>query len=468
MNNFLATNIDDRHLAEFKASGIAEDIIELNFRSWNPENENDLDYVFTQLVSEPQHRNNGTLVGRANEQLAKILRSGGWLFEGCKGVSVKPNSPRTNSDGKIIKYESPRGTGNQQIFIPRVSVRMGNIIATKIGQDAANEYPKRTESIAPESEDTEFWEWFLSTDFPLAITEGAKKSAALVSAGYATIALNGVWGWGNNVKDMFGEVEKGDRGETLKTLHPDLEAFLNGREIVLAFDRDDNPHTVKKVESAKTRFRQEIGDEAVRVTQLKWRGHKGIDDFIAAKGAKALEKAYDKRSEIAPAPKKETAKTARFISTIENGLVKVSFDEDGETDGTSESIGNHLISIACVDNPEQDGSALLLEFKTFKGAIRRWTMLRAYLAGDGSAIAEGLLSRGYNFKRKQKGSLLDYIQSLGTDVDKTYILTDSSGWVGKSFVLPHKTYGDENLRFREVDPSPDAISEINTLAKIRG
>ena len=42
MNNFLATSIDEPHLAEFKASAIAEDIIELNFRSWNPTNENDL------------------------------------------------------------------------------------------------------------------------------------------------------------------------------------------------------------------------------------------------------------------------------------------------------------------------------------------------------------------------------------------------------------------------------------------
>ena len=100
MNNFPATSIDEQHLAEFNASAIAQDITKLNFRSWNPENENDLDYVFTQLVSEPEHRNNGTLAGHANEQLANTLQSGGWLFEGCKGISVKPNSPRTNSEAK--------------------------------------------------------------------------------------------------------------------------------------------------------------------------------------------------------------------------------------------------------------------------------------------------------------------------------------------------------------------------------
>jgi putative DNA primase/helicase len=111
-----------------------------NFRSWNPLNENDLDEVFTFLVSEPEHQNNGTLAGRANEQLANTLRSpwwrasrsGGWIFNGYKGVSVKPNSLRTDSEGKVIKYESPRGVGNQQIFIPRVCVRVGRIIATKI------------------------------------------------------------------------------------------------------------------------------------------------------------------------------------------------------------------------------------------------------------------------------------------------------------------------------------------------
>ena len=166
MNNFPATILDEQHLAEFRDSAIADDIAALNFRSWNPENENDLDYVFTQLVSEPQHRNNGTLAGHANEQLANILRSGGWQFEGDKGVSVKPNSPRTNSEGKVIKYESPRGAGNQQIFIPRIPVRVGNIIATKIGKDAANDYAKRTELRLPESEDIGFWEWFLSADFP--------------------------------------------------------------------------------------------------------------------------------------------------------------------------------------------------------------------------------------------------------------------------------------------------------------
>ena len=209
---------------ELKASAIADDIAALNFRSWNPFNDNDLDEVFTLLVAEPEHRNNGTLAGRPANELANTLRSGGWVFEGYLGVSVKPDFPRKSTEGKIIKYESPRGAGNQQLFVPRVSIRIASEIAAKLGM-VRNLNP----ILALEAEDTKFWDWFLSTGLPLIITEGAKKAAALVSAGYAAIALNGIWGWGTNEKDMFGEVERGDSGESLKVLNPDLEPFQIGR-----------------------------------------------------------------------------------------------------------------------------------------------------------------------------------------------------------------------------------------------
>ena len=336
---------------ELKASAIALDIAALNFRSWNPFNENDLDEVFTLLVAEPEHRNNGTLAGRSANELANTLRSGGWIFEGYLGVSVKPDSPRKSAEGKIIKYESPRGAGNQQLFVPRVSIRIASEIAAKLGV-IRNLNPILT----PSAEDTEFWDWFLSTSLPLIISEGAKKAAALVSAGYPAIALNGIWGWGTNEKDMFGEVERGSCGESLKVLNSDLEPFLDDREIVLALDRDDSPVTVRKVEAAKTRFREEMEGMATGVTQLKWSGYKGIDDFIAAKGVKALDKIYAKRLELLL----PVNKNSYFTSSVEDGLEKV-------TNTSSEYIGNHLAAIAIIDNPDRDGSALLLEFTTFKG-----------------------------------------------------------------------------------------------------
>jgi putative DNA primase/helicase len=434
---------------EFKASAIADDIADLNFRTWNPLDENDLDEVFTLLVAEPEHRNNGTLAGRSQNDLANTLRGGGWIFEGHRGVCVKPDSPRKNADGKVIKYESPRGAGNQQLFVPHVSIRIADEIMGKLG--FVREHP---ELLPPTDIDREFWGWYLTTNLPLIVTEGAKKAASFVSAGYPAIAFNGVWGWGTNEKDMFGEIERGIDGESLKILNPDLEPFLDDREIVLAFDRDESPLTVKKVEAAKTRFRQEVEGIVAGVTQIKWTGYKGADDFIAAKGVKALDKAYAKRLELLlPVTKNAFSADVRFTSSVEHGLEKIN-------NISNEYIGNHLTAIACINNPDRDGASLLLEFQTFKGEIRRWTMLRAFLAGDANAIVEGLLSREYSFERKQKGLLLDYLHGLGKNIPETYTVTDSSGWVEKSFVLPHKTHGDETLKFRDVEPSPEAITEL--------
>jgi hypothetical protein len=208
-----------------------------------------------------------------------------------------------------IKYESPRGAGNQQLFVPHVSVRVASEITRKLGV-----VRDLNPVLAPAAEDRGFWDWFLSTGLPLIITEGAKKAAALVSAGYPAIALNGIWGWGTNEKDMFGEIERGSRGESLKILNPDLEPFLDNREIVLAFDRDDKPDTIKTVEAAKKRFRQEIEGIAAGVTQFKWKGYKGVDDFLAAKGVKKLDLAYSKRSKVELPVLKEKRETIGDLS----------------------------------------------------------------------------------------------------------------------------------------------------------
>jgi putative DNA primase/helicase len=308
MTNFFPINIDEAHLTEFRDSAIDPEIAALNFRSFDGSNENELDEAFTLLIEKPDHNNNGTLAGKSQNDLANTLRSGGWMFKGYKGICVKPNSPRKvkdeNGKEKTIKYESPRGAGNQQIFIPCLSVRAGLEIATKMGEEVEKEYRQRIELLSPDKEDPDFWDWYLEHEGFIIITEGAKKACSLVSNGYPAIGLNGIWGWGTNDRDMFGNIEKDDRGKSLKTIHPDLEPFLDGREIVLALDRETTPDKVKMVEMAKVAFVRALDGEGIVVADLKWRNAKGstkgIDDYIAAKGVKALDKIYAKRSEIQP------------------------------------------------------------------------------------------------------------------------------------------------------------------------
>jgi uncharacterized protein (DUF927 family) len=152
-----------------------------------------------------------------------------------------------------------------------------------------------------------------------------------------------------------------------------------------------------------------------------------------------------------------------YYTSPHEGLVLVhkgKDDGEGEPTKVTTKIGNHLEAIAVVDNPEQNQSALLLEFKTFQGHIRRVVILRSDLAGDGTAIISMLMGLGYAFKRKQKAPLLDYLHGLGIGISKKYTVTESTGWVGESFVMPHKTYGDADLRYRDIDPIPDVITEI--------
>jgi uncharacterized protein (DUF927 family) len=148
-----------------------------------------------------------------------------------------------------------------------------------------------------------------------------------------------------------------------------------------------------------------------------------------------------------------------FTSDPKEGLLRHEPDGEGGWK-TPIRIGNHLQAIARVNNTSGDGAALQLEFKSTNGKTCSWTMARADLAGEGSVIISGLMQRDYGFKRRQKNLLLDYLHELGGDVEKIYTITDSSGWVGASFVMPDRTYGDADLKFRDVEPSPDALTEM--------
>jgi predicted P-loop ATPase len=321
--------IEDRHAQELKASALTNDIAALNFRSFDGSNEDELDGAFTLLIEEPDHNNNGTLAGKSQKDLANTLRAGGWIFEGYKGICVKPNLPRKGKDEngkeKDIKYESPRGQGKLQLLIPRISVRAGLEIVSKLGEEVAEEYRHRIDLSAPGVEDPDFWDWYLEHDGFIIITEGAKKACSLVSNGYPAIALNGMWGWGTNIKDEYGNVEKDNCGKSLKTIHLDLEPFLDGREIVLALDREADVGKAKMVEMAKAAFVRALDGEGILVTDLKWRNPigktKGIDDYIAAKGVKALDRSYANRSDVTVAQlPKEKQKTDVDYSSLANEL----------------------------------------------------------------------------------------------------------------------------------------------------
>jgi putative DNA primase/helicase len=159
-----------------------------------------------------------------------------------------------------------------------------------------------------------------------------------------------------------------------------------------------------------------------------------------------------------------------FETSPAGGLWRVSLTKDDDADGYDDEsapmkkkrdrIGNHLACIAYVDNPESSGAALYLEFQTVRNKTTKWTMPRGYIVSDTAAMLSELFNMGYQFKLDKKKYLIEYLAGLGADVAKTYTIVDSTGWVNDRYVSQHKTYGDGDLKFRDIEPTSEATTEI--------
>ncbi len=153
----------------------------------------------------------------------------------------------------------------------------------------------------------------------------------------------------------------------------------------------------------------------------------------------------------------QLAEKIGFFTSPDTGLVWRAGTPSGEI--TETLIGNHLEAIGYCQSPTGDGAAVVLKFKTIHHQTATYLMPRETLAGDGSEIVAELMRRSYSFKRGEKNKLLDYLHGLGVEIQQLYVLNPTTGYVElngqKSFVLPHATIGDEQLRFQTFEPPKD-------------
>jgi hypothetical protein len=104
----------------------------------------------------------------------------------------RPDKPRIDKKGRPIKYETPSGTRMVLDVHPVAQEMLGN------------------------------------PSIPLFITEGLKKSDALVSRGLCAVTLLGVWSWrGTN-----------EHGGKTALYEWDYVALNNGRRVYIVFDSD--------------------------------------------------------------------------------------------------------------------------------------------------------------------------------------------------------------------------------------
>ncbi len=191
---------------------------------------------------------------------AGFYQESGELWQG------KAEHPRTDKNGRSIKYEYPIGIG-ARAYLPPI--------------------PKEIRTMMPGAEcplEGAFWHWLEGRpDIPIVVTEGAKKALSLLSQGIPAIALLGV-NAGVLKNDKIG-------GVTVRKLTPELvpglaQFAVPGREFIIAFDQDDKPKTRRKVEDATgdLAFWLEKAGASVRIASWDKTDGKGIDDLIVYRG----------------------------------------------------------------------------------------------------------------------------------------------------------------------------------------
>ena len=230
--------------------------------------------------------------GRINNPTLDRIRKmgGGWYIAPFHGLAdraqtnyfrFKPDNPPLDwrKAGKVQKYlgavdESPRA------YTPNVSESIWAVIAARYGVEKTGD---------------NFWEWILDhSEIPVIICEGEKKAFAGLSVGYAVVSLPGIdCGYKSSSSNDDGS------GSQL-SLIPDLQALATeGRTIYIAFDRDSNPQTIRRVQKARQKLARLFGELSCETLSIKWDvRYKGLDDFIFGAGQEALGSAIENAQDI--------------------------------------------------------------------------------------------------------------------------------------------------------------------------
>lgn len=285
-------NLTATHYDELQSSAIAPDIAALNFCSIRQSE------TFEFLIKNYDRRNDGRLTDRYLSTYNR-LEAGGWMCTGIDPVTMtptewgcfKPDQPRWDEKKqKQIKYEHPHGIPTE-LFCLRVTYRIGLKAVRQSSPVAEAQYLERMGNIDPAAEDLTFWQWVRDNNIPFIITEGAKKAAALLSAGYVAIGLPGIYG---------GYRSKVNGVSSIRHLIPQLELFAQaGRKISFCFDKDTHPQTIANVRAAIDHTGKLLEWRGCEVSVISWTvPYKGVDDLIYNLGAETFDRSFTERQNL--------------------------------------------------------------------------------------------------------------------------------------------------------------------------
>ncbi|NBT48628.1 MAG: DUF3854 domain-containing protein [Actinobacteria bacterium] len=217
--------------------------------------------------------------------------AGGWLAYGhapiengeMVPVTFKPDVPRLNADGKLIKYERPGGSRPVPYFPP-------------LDATAYTAIAKRARLVPPTYESSwSAWLWLLKQpEVELILDEGEKKAAAACSHGFLTIGLAGIWNGCPKLKDhtgyIFGPATLIAELQWLRGIRP------ANAPLVIAFDASDKPNGRDAIRKARRQLGRLLAADGhkVFIRDLVQPANavefiKGTDDLLVHGGASAVE-----------------------------------------------------------------------------------------------------------------------------------------------------------------------------------
>ncbi|WP_310484108.1 DUF3854 domain-containing protein [Chamaesiphon sp. VAR_48_metabat_403] len=250
---------------------------------------------------------NGRIKNNTLDRVRKMI--GGWHITPFYGLAdraqinyfrFKPTNPPADwkKPGKFKKYLGAEGE-LPRAYCPNVPEATWAAIACRYDVEKTG---------------NDFWEWILDhPQIPIIITEGEKKAYSGLSMGYAVISLPGI----DCGYKSLSEHEDGSKGKL--SLIPDLQVLAtDGRDIYIAFDRDADPKTVKRVQKARQKLARLFAELGCETLSVKWDDQfKGLDDFIFGAGQEALNSAIESAQNLTLKIESEGEKKESVPSALE-------------------------------------------------------------------------------------------------------------------------------------------------------
>ncbi|MGB3788655.1 MAG: DUF3854 domain-containing protein [Phormidesmis sp.] len=236
-------SVTPKHYDELKASGISDEIIDRYF--YSTDGTAARDWLIEPAVDKLGAHSSQYVTASYKRLLdaSEHVMLGGWVCSA--NGQIKPDSPRTDADGKLIKYESIREKPYRGAHVS---------LMTPVGEPIKAADGSRL----------------------IGITEGGKKGGALNTLGCEALAFGGT--------DMGSYTE----GLAAPDLIPVLaELAKEGCTFAIAYDQDSKKKTRRGVAGSLARLADLLIQQGCSVLVPVWspKDGKGIDDVLVKKGA---------------------------------------------------------------------------------------------------------------------------------------------------------------------------------------